>query len=250
MDVPVLVTISILAVASFAIAAVRVVLNRHAATSAARPRIGTLVGAALAAGLVTTSLLAATGAYRPASAEAVPPIGAALLAGLLVLALAVTASPRLRSKLSDPAVQPGLLGLQVWRIEGVVFLVLLWLGQLPALFAAPAGIGDLLIGVTAPWMARNVFSPVSGSRRRGLAVVWNLLGLADLVLAISLGTTTNPGRLWLFVTAPTSELMAAFPMAIIPTFLVPLSIGLHLVSLRYLLPGSISRAGVPAAAHT
>jgi hypothetical protein len=253
MDIPVFITASVLAVAGVAVVSVAVVLNRHSALSGAGPRVGTLVGAGLAAWLVLTAALASVGAYRPASAEAIPPVGAVLIAGLVGLALAVTASPRLRRTLASPAMQASLLGLQVWRIEGAVFLILLGLGQLPALFAAPAGVGDLLIGITAPWMARNVFARGSGSSaagRRGLAVAWNLFGLADLALAVFLGTTTNPGRLWLFVTAPTSEAMAGFPMAIIPTFLVPLSIGLHLVSLRYLVSRRPWSAAVPAVAHS
>jgi hypothetical protein len=253
MDISVVVTASVVAVSAFAVGGVAVVLNRFAAPSGAAPRIGTLVGAGLAAWLVLTAVLASTGAYRPASAEAIPPVGAVLLAGLVGLVAAVAASPRLRRTLASPAAQASLLGLQVWRIEGAVFLILLWLGQLPALFAEPAGIGDLFIGITAPWVARNLASGESGSHaagRRGLAVAWNLLGLADLALAVFLGTTTNPGRLALFPTTPTSEVMAAFPMAVIPTFLVPLSIGLHLVSLRYLLSGRTRPAAVPAAAHS
>ena len=44
---------------------------------------------------------------------------------------------------------------------------------LPALWALPAGIGDILIAVTAPWIARHVDS-VRGKRR---AIIWNLLGM-------------------------------------------------------------------------
>ena len=120
---------------------------------------------------------------------------------------AVAVFPALQVVLVDPAAQPWLLALQVWRIEGVAFLVLFALGQLPALFALPAGIGDLAIGVTAPLVARNL-------HRRNLALAWNVLGLADLVVAVSLGVMTNPGPLLLFATTPTSDVLTAFPMAL------------------------------------
>ena len=76
-------------------------------------------------------------------------------------------------------------------------------------------------------MARGLDSP-KGRRR---AVVWNLLGLADLFLAIGLGMTTNPGAGQLFHTMPDSQVMTRFPMALVPTFLVPLAMTLHGVSL-------------------
>jgi hypothetical protein len=237
MDFPLFVTASVLVVAVFAVLAVAFVLNRFAPG-----HVGRSVGLALAVWLVATAFLASSGVYRPASDEAVPPIGIVLAVALATLGLAVAAVPQLRTVLGDPAAQPPLLALQVWRIEGIAFLVLLAVGQLPALFAVPAGVGDLTIGLTAPFMARNL-------HRRNLALAWNLFGLADLVLAISLGVTTNPGLLSLFVTTPTSELLTAFPMAIIPTFLVPLSIGLHVVSMRHVLSADVHHpSGAPALA--
>jgi hypothetical protein len=239
MDVPIYVTASVLAVAAFGVLAVPSVLAPAGRNLGHGGRSTGTVGIALAAWFVGTLILASFGAYRPAVGELVPAVSIALVVTLTGLGLAVAALPWLRAALTDPARQPRLLALHIWRIEGLAFLVLLAQGQLPALFAVPAGLGDLAIGLTAPMMARNL-------HRRGLAIAWNVFGLADLAVAVSLGAMTTPGAAQLFITTPTSEALTAFPMAIIPTFLVPLSIGLHVVSLRYLL---FARGRTAGSAH-
>jgi hypothetical protein len=145
-----------------------------------------------------------------------------------LVAFCLIGSPSLRRLLSD---QPNLTRLHLWRIEGVVFLLLMALGQMPALWALPAGIGDILVGVSAFRVARALSAP--GGRRR--AIVFNLLGMSDLVVAVGLGITTNPGPLHLFHTTPTSALITEFPLALVPTFLVPLAFMMHVVSLWQLL---------------
>jgi len=43
-------------------------------------------------------------------------------------------------------------GIQAWRFAGLGFLALYAHGVLPGRFAWPAGLGDIAIGVTAPWV--------------------------------------------------------------------------------------------------
>lgn len=237
LDTPLYVTASVVSAGTFAAVATPIVLRRSTRGARLPSWNAVAVGGALAVWFVAAAILALAGAIRPAEGEVVPPIGIALMLALSGLALALAILPRLRAVLAHPRAQSALVGLQIWRIEGLAFLVLMALGQLPALFAIPAGLGDLAIGLTAPLMARNL-------HRRRLAIGWNLFGLADLVVAVALGATASPGAAQLFLTTPSAEAMTAFPMALIPTFLVPLSIGLHLVSLRYLL----SRRGRTVAA--
>jgi hypothetical protein len=118
---------------------------------------------------------------------------------------------------------------------GVVFLVLMASGQMPALWALPAGIGDVIVGAAAPWIARHVETPLG--RRR--AIIFNLCGMADLVVAVGLGIMTSPGPLQVFQTTPTSELATQFPLALVPTFLVPLAFALHVISLWQLFGGTL-----------
>jgi hypothetical protein len=101
----------------------------------------------------------------------------------------------------------------------------------PALWALPAGIGDVLVGLSSWPVARSIEKP----RGRRRAVVFNLLGLTDLIVAVSLGIMTNPGPTRVFHTTPTSELLTRFPLAVVPGFLVPLAVTLHVISLWQLL---------------
>ena len=133
-------------------------------------------------------------------------------------------SPTLRGLLRN---QKNLIRLNVWRLEGALFLALMFTGQVPALWAIPAGVGDVLIGASAFWVAARLVEP--GGRRR--AVIFNLLGLLDLVVAIGLGITTNPGPAQIFHTMPSAELLTRFPLALVPGFLVPLAFMVHFVSL-------------------
>jgi hypothetical protein len=150
---------------------------------------------------------------------------------LAVLAWCVWLSPTLRGLLRNRA---SLIRLNVWRLEGALFLALMFAGQVPALWAIPAGTGDVLIGAGAFWVAAQLDSP--GGRRR--AVIFNLLGLLDLVVAIGLGITVSPGRLQVFHPTPGAELLTRFPLALVPGFLVPLAFMVHFVSLWQLNRGS------------
>ena len=79
--------------------------------------------------------------------------------------------------------------IQAWRWAGLGFLSLYAHKVLPAVFAFPAGLGDMAIGVTAPWiMLALLRNP--GFAARGAFIRWNILGILDLVIAISIGTVS------------------------------------------------------------
>jgi hypothetical protein len=59
--------------------------------------------------------------------------------------------------------------------------------------------------------------------------------MTDLVVAVGLGVTTNPGPVQLFHTTPTSVLITRFPLVLVPAFLVPLAFTIHVISLWQLL---------------
>src|SRR5271157_4210774 len=71
-------------------------------------------------------------------------------------------------------------GIQAWRFAGIGFLALYAQGALPGVFAWPAGLGDIAIGVTAPWVVLALVQRPAFKDSR-LFVVWNLLGILDLV---------------------------------------------------------------------
>jgi hypothetical protein len=196
--------------------------------------VALLVGAALAVWLAGTTVLAYDGYFLPTPDERVPSVGVSLVLGLAAMGLLVLVSPSLRGLLGHPA---SLIRLHCWRLVGVTFLMLMLSGSLPVEFALPAGLGDVLIGATAFWVADHVDHPRGHLR----ALVWSWLGLVDLVLAIVLGVGTNPGPAQFIRTVPTSAAMTQFPMALVPTFLVPIALVLHVVTLWQLYKGAWAR---------
>jgi hypothetical protein len=68
----------------------------------------------------------------------------------------------------------------------------------------------------------------------GLVRTWNALGILDLTVAVTTGFLTAPSLFQAVDVQPNSELMSVLPMVLIPIYLVPLSIVLHLASLAKL----------------
>jgi hypothetical protein len=122
-----------------------------------------------------------------------------------------------------------LIAVQTFRIGGVFFVWGMTQGFLDPAFAIPAGVGDILIGVTAIPFAIFLWKGYSWSKYA--LIVWSVLGIADLVNAVTLGVITNPD----FRTST----MATFPWILIPTVAVPTALALHgivLYRLRNLVP--------------
>jgi hypothetical protein len=175
---------------------------------------------------VTTSI---AGFYRPASGP--PTIQYALLTPIVVGVLAFLTWPSIR-RIVASVPSAWLVGVQFYRVLGVIFVVLYAGRHLPGIFALPAGVGDTLVGILAPFVAASFArSPEASANRVRL---WNLLGIADLVFAVTLGFLTSPSPLQMFAFDRPSELIAMFPLSLIPVFAVPLSILLHFASLQKL----------------
>src|SRR5277367_1310847 len=81
---------------------------------------------------------------------------------------------------------------QIYRAAGGIFLVLWADGRLPWQFALPAGIGDVTTGCLAVVVAALLALKAIGARRATYA--WCLFGIADLVVAVTMGAMTSPGR--------------------------------------------------------
>jgi hypothetical protein len=110
---------------------------------------------------------------------------------------------------------------QTYRIAGIAFLWGMTQGLLDPAFAIPAGVGDILIGVTAIPFAIFLWKGYSWSKYA--VVVWSVLGIADLVNAVTLGVITNPDF--------STSTMATFPWILVPTVGVPLALALHGITL-------------------
>ena len=64
--------------------------------------------------------------------------------------------------------------------------------------------------------------------------VWNWFGIGDLAIAVATGFISAPSLLQPFAVEPPNLLISLFPLVLVPVFLVPLSILLHIASLTKL----------------
>ncbi|MDE2166266.1 MAG: MFS transporter [Alphaproteobacteria bacterium] len=170
------------------------------------------------------------GAFR-ADASPLPVLPLAIFLPVIVGAPLLLSSKRMGQVL-DAMPASWLVALQLYRIFGSWALVAWLHGSLPGVFALPAGIGDTLTGLFAVPTAIAVATGTAQGRRA--AIVWNIFGLADFAVAITLGMITTPGPLQLIVPHVPSIGAGAYPGVLTPAFVVPSSILLHLLSLRQL----------------
>jgi hypothetical protein len=115
-----------------------------------------------------------------------------------------------------------LIAVQSYRVAGGLFLwPYLAAGALRPGFALPAGIGDALTGLAAPFVAWALARNLPGARAR--AVAWNCFGILDLIVAPAAAVLTH------------STNISRFPLVIVPLFLgPPIGILTHIYSLRNL----------------
>jgi hypothetical protein len=176
----------------------------------------------------TVLVLAAQGFFDvPADLPAVRTLAAiGIPVALFLLAVSRSNSFRARLLRLDPVL---LTQLQAWRILGALFVVVHVFGHLPGMFAWPAGIGDVLVGVAAPFVAWGLMIDpwlIRSARFR----LFHVAGLLDFLVAVATGVAARneiPG----LVDELTSSAMGQMPLVLIPTLIVPSFIMLHIISL-------------------
>jgi hypothetical protein len=204
------------------------VLSPNQQRRAAVPGATLIIAIVLAVWLALVMLLGARGAFvRPPGTPPLP-----IFIGVTAPIIAFLALFWMSRAFRDFVLAIDLrlaTAIQAWRFAGFGFLALFSYGVLPGTFAWPAGVGDMAIGLTAPWVALALI------RRPGfigskIFLAWNLFGILDLVVAVSSGALNSvlatgiPGEV---TTAP----MAQLPLVLIPAYLVPLFVMLHLAAL-------------------
>jgi hypothetical protein len=215
--------------------AVRAGLNRRRAALLA-------IGAAAMLGgwFSVSAVIAGHGWYQTRLGHGVPWMPVAV-AGFFGLLLALRQIPVVARALAAPGMVSRLELPHSFRaVEGTAFLATMALGHLPALFALPAGLGDIAAGIAAPLVARRLAH--GGSRHAGL---WfNAFGMTDLVVALTLGTLTG---FQLISITPSGAPISELPLALIPTAAVPLLFALHVTSVLAL--ARSPRTPLPASAR-
>jgi hypothetical protein len=204
-----------------------------------RTRAALLAGGAavvLGGWFTASAVIAGHGWYHARLGHGVPWLPVAV-AGFLALLLALRRIPVVARALTAPGMVSRLELPHAPRVVGVAFLLYLALGHLPALFALPAGLGDIASGIAAPLVARRL---TQGTGRR--AALWfNAFGMTDLVVALTLGALTG---FQLLNVTPSSAPISELPLALIPTATVPLFLVLHITAVSALVRAP--RAPLPA----
>lgn len=118
-------------------------------------------------------------------------------------------------------------GIQAWRFAGLGFLALYTNGVLPGVFAWPAGVGDMIVGMTAPWVMLALIRRPDFLRSKWF-LAWNLFGMLDLITAVTDGGLAS---FLIHEGGVSTGPMARLPLAYIPAYFVPILFMLHLTAL-------------------
>lgn len=120
--------------------------------------------------------------------------------------------------------------IQAWRVIGFAMVVLFAYGALPGIFAWPAGLGDVLVGLFAPYYALRLMERPETAGEPGF-IVWNWLGILDFAVAFVTGILASGAIAAVTGAGPTASLMSALPMALLPGLFVPMFMIAHLAAL-------------------
>lgn len=119
-----------------------------------------------------------------------------------------------------------IIALHVTRLAGGLFIPLAWDGRLSKPFGYIAGGGDILAALFAIPMAVIAWRGKAGWVKWLLA--WNVFGIADFMLAIGLGITSQPNSpLQILTSLPGTAILGELPWRFIPSYFVPLYILTH-----------------------
>jgi hypothetical protein len=174
---------------------------------------------------------AINGVFR-AGAFPLPLLPSAILLPVIIGVPLLLLSKRV-GQLLDAMPTTWLVALQLYRVFGSQWLAYWLRGLLPGLWALPAGTGDVLTGLFAVPAAMALATGTVEGRKA--AIFWNIFGLADLAIAITLGMIISPGPFQLIVPNAPSIGLDGYPNVLTPAFVVPGSILLHALSLRQLM---------------
>ena len=201
-------------------------------------------GAAVVFGgwFTASAVIAGHGWYHAQLGHQVPwlPI---VVVGFLGLLLALRRIPAVARALAAPGMVNRLELPHSFRvIEGTAFVLMMALGHLPALFALPAGLGDIAAGIAAPLVALRL----AHGRGRRAALWFNAFGMTDLVTPWPSARSPVPAGQRHSVRRADQR---AAPRAD-PDAAVPLLFALHITSVSALLraPRTPLRATAPSTA--
>jgi hypothetical protein len=152
---------------------------------------------------------------------------AAVVPSLIFLS-AYKISPSLRGWVAKLDLEQ-VFALQAWRVVGAAFLFTWGYGLLPAGFAIPAGIGDIAVGLAAPFIAVKI---AQRSPKWKFSAWWFIFaGLLDFIIAFATGVMFRDGGALHSAGGQHSGLLAELPLTLIPSYLVPAFLLLHIIAI-------------------
>ncbi len=190
--------------------------------------------------------LALHGVFVPGATRA-PLTPVAILVPVFVALILLTRSSHIAALL-DAMPPSWLIGVQLYRVFGGIFLVNWIHGAIPGAFAVPAGIGDMTVGLLA--LPAAVWASSGASTGRKIGIAWNLLGLTDFAVAIATGIMSSPGPLHVLAVDHPNVALGTYPGVMVPAFAVPSWIILHGLSLWQLRRMARKDASAPSISKT
>lgn len=226
------------------------VVNVNAVVSAMPVTRAQRLSLALAVGLWIGFVAASASIGLLTIARPAPVIGLYFALPLVATALLAAFSPTARAAMLGLPM-PLLIGLNLSRVFGALFLLLAAAGRLSGPFPVSAGWGDIITGVAAIPVAIMVARGAAKSSR--IPAWWNAFGALDLVVAVALGImSANGSPLQVFDAVAGPSPLTDLPWLFIPTVLVPFYLIVHAVLFvqlrRVAEPGDVGGrvAGQPA----
>jgi hypothetical protein len=217
---------------------------RMPASAKSRYATAGVLSAAFIGWLAVAQYLGAANTYFASTDTAVPTVLFGLLIPLAVAAISLWQSESV-ARLVSAIPLHWLVAAQVYRVAGGIFLVLWAAGHMPWQFALPAGTGDIATGIVAVVVAAQLARNAVGAHR--VTYAWCLFGIADLVVAVTMGAMTSPGRPHLLAFDAPNLLISSYPLVMVPTFAVPLALMLHGLVLLRLRRGAAATGRLAAA---
>ena len=195
---------------------------------------------ALAYGIGTTGVLANT------NLAIFPPIAMTVVAPVLLFLAVYSLNRSFRNFILAQDIRT-LTVIQLWRVVGLVFLIFHQVNLLPSLFALPAGLGDVTVGIAALFIIRNLTKNpkyvLSVGYRR-----FHYFGLLDFGVALGTAALSSGAFPGLISNGITSSALDVWPLNIFPSFIVPGFIILQISAL--LIVRDIRRQQATSSSHT
>ena len=193
------------------------------------PRQKSILAALLSVQFVIAYVLGTSHWLTNDGQSVIPPIAFSAFVPVVLFVAAYALSARFRLFVLAQDIRT-ITMMQHWRVIGLGFLLLYAHHVLPGFFAWPAGVGDVVVGLSAILVIGRMDRDANYVTTPGFT--WfHFAGLADFAVAVvtaGLAAGAFPG---LTPDGVTTAAIDVWPLNIFPSFLVPTFIILHLTAL-------------------